>query len=102
MSLEKQRQSEFDMKYKLRPTTNQTIYDNPGIQYDDIQYDESMDTNTIDSLSNMFNMLVLKPTPIAYSPAEIDAASVLLNLNNNQFLQYIHSENLKSYFHQTD
>ena len=87
MSLEKQRQSEFDMKYKLRPTTNQTIYDNPGIQYDDIQYDESMDTNTIDSLSNMFNMLVLKPTPIAYSPAEIDAASVLLNLNNNQFLQ---------------
>ena len=90
-SLATQRQTEFDAMYKLRPTTTRPTYDtdddNSGDNDAAQQYDESMDTNTIDNLSDMFNMLVLKPTPAAYNQDEIDAASVLLNLNNNQLLQ---------------
>lgn len=88
MSLEKQRQLDFDMRYKLRQPTYDSDNNNDTPDNNDaVPYDESMDTNTIDTLSDMFNMLVLIPNPTAYSPDEIDAASVLLNLNNSQLLQ---------------
>jgi hypothetical protein len=89
-SLAQQRQPLFNQMYGLRPTTTRPTYDNDDDNPDNndaVPYEESMNTNTIDDLSDMFNMLVLKPTPAAYNQDEIDAASVLLNLNNNQLLQ---------------
>jgi hypothetical protein len=88
-SLAQQRQHSFNQMYGLRPPPAITpeADNNTTDNNDAVQYDESMDKNTIDNLSDMFNMLVLKPTPAAYNQDEIDAASVLLNLNNNQFLQ---------------
>ena len=85
-SLAQQRHPEFQKMYGLRKSNAVTI-PLEGPPQNEEPYEESMNTNTIDDLSDMFNMLVLKPTITAYKPDEIDTACVLLNLNNTQFLQ---------------
>ena len=77
-------QEEYAKKFGLRQEPTES---KPSVEYyrpNLDQYDESMDPNVTNELSDLFNSLGLNPNPAAYTPDELASAKELLNLNPEQ------------------